>query len=86
MTASTTMSSVIARDMMTARRRLERWVCVMTRLERLYTYQRQSPWLDNLTRAIPARRHIGGLRGRRDTRGDRQSDDLGEGHRGLRSL
>ena len=23
----------------------------MTRLERLYTYQRQSPWLDNLTRA-----------------------------------
>ena len=22
----------------------------MTRLERLYTYQRQSPWLDNLTR------------------------------------
>ena len=23
----------------------------MTKLERLYTYQRQSPWLDNLTRA-----------------------------------
>ena len=22
----------------------------MTKLERLYTYQRQSPWLDNLTR------------------------------------
>jgi transaldolase len=26
-------------------------VCVMTQLERLYTEQRQSPWLDNLTRA-----------------------------------
>jgi transaldolase len=25
-------------------------VCVTTRLERLYTEQRQSPWLDNLTR------------------------------------
>ena len=35
---------------------------------------------------IPARRHIGRLRGRRDTRGDSQSDDFGEGHRGLRSL
>ena len=27
------------------------WASAMTHLERLYTEQRQSPWLDNLTRA-----------------------------------
>jgi transaldolase len=39
----------------------------MTKLERLYTEQRQSPWLDNLTPGIPARRHLGRLRRQWDT-------------------
>ena len=63
-----------------------RWAAAMTRLERLYTEQRQSPWLDNLTRpylrdGTLAAFVADGIRGR-----DGQSDHLGEGHRRLRCL
>ena len=53
MTPSSTLSPVIAQDTMTVRTATAREVgaSAMTRLERLYTEQRQSPWLDNLTRA-----------------------------------
>ena len=37
-------------DRMISVRPDSRWAAAMTRLERLYTEQRQSPWLDNLTR------------------------------------
>ena len=43
-------ASIIARPQHDDRAARTGWVCVMTKLERLYTYQRQSPWLDNLTR------------------------------------
>ena len=74
-------SPFIAGDTMISARPDTGWACAMTQLERLYTEQRQSPWLDNLTRAYLRDGTLAafvadGIRGR-----DSQSDDLGEGHR-----
>ena len=58
----------------------------MTKLQRLYAEQGQSPWLDNLTRALPARRHPGPHGRRGHPRRHREPDDLRQGHRGLGRL
>ena len=58
----------------------------MTKLQRLYAEQGQSPWLDNLTRGY-LRDGDPGPHGRRgDPRRHRQPDDLRQGHRRLGRL
>ena len=58
----------------------------MTRLQQLFAECGQSPWLDNLTRAVPARRDAGTHGRRRHPRRDREPDHLRSGDRRFRRL
>ena len=58
----------------------------MTKLHQLYDRARPEPVARQPHPRLPARRHARPAGRRRDPRGDRQPDDLRQGHRGLRRL